>query len=411
MNLFIIIIIIFASQAFPSEKTDLAWEKLLQLSELPGVDQAYCYTDSQGVAVGENLDRPVRLASVSKLITSLWALEKLGPNYTYNTKLFIKGNNLHIAGSFDPFLGNEKMFFLISQLNELGYTKFEIITFDKKIQINPDAEAHSDEYPIITRASNARNLKMYFNTKNWPIEMQANYIQTASKAPADKFRKAVQFEIRDAQYVDANPYENDPEAKILTLTSPKLYKYLKQINVQSNNYAAHTIFLQLGGEAKFENYLEQRYGKSSESIHFYTGSGLPVLLNGIRKDNYATCEIIIELITILKNLTERKGMKLEDIVAVPGSDGGTFSKRNFPADFKNSFVAKTGTLVNTSTLAGAMSTKNGISFFGIFNQTTNITAAVNVQNEMITSLMQEMGGPLAFSYMLNPFHTFEENLF
>ena len=411
MNLIILLLGIYTSKAFPSEKTDAAWEKLLEMSELPAVDQAYCYTDSQGVAVGKNLDKPVRLASVSKLITSLWALEKLGPNFTYDTKLFIKGNNLHIEGSVDPFLGNEKMFFLISQLNELGYTKFETITFDKKIQINPDAESHSDEYPIITRASNNRNLKMYFNTKLWTAEMQANYIQTASRAPTDKFRKKVQFEIGDAKYVDTNPYENDPDVKVLTLTSPKLYKYLKQINVQSNNYAAHTIFLQLGGESKFENYLEQRYGKTSESIHFYTGSGLPFFLNGIRKDNYATCEIIIELITILKNLTERQGMKLEDIIAVPGSDGGTFSKRSFPAEFKNSFVAKTGTLVKTSTLAGAMSTINGISFFGLFNQTTNITAAVNVQNAMITSLMMEMGGPIAFSYILNPFHTFQENLF
>ena len=115
--------------------------------------------------------------------------------------------------------------------------------------------------------------------------------------------------------------------------------------------------------------------------------------------------------TILKNLMERQGIQLEDIMAVPGSDGGTFSKRIFPAEFKNAFVAKTGTLVNTSTLAGALSTKSGISFFGIFNQTININAAVNVQNAMITSLMLEMGGPVSFDYILNPFHTFEENLF
>ena len=117
MYLILIILEIFSAQAFATEKTDATWEKLLELSGLPETDQAYCYTDSKGSAAGENLDKPVRLASVSKLITSLWAMEKLGPNYTYNTKLFIKGNNLHIQGSFDPFLGNEKMFFLIDFFN------------------------------------------------------------------------------------------------------------------------------------------------------------------------------------------------------------------------------------------------------------------------------------------------------
>ncbi|RPJ74571.1 MAG: hypothetical protein EHM20_10390, partial [Alphaproteobacteria bacterium] len=125
--------------AFSSEKTDADWSKLLDKSKLPSSEQSYCYTDEQGKLQGENLDKQVRLASVSKLMTSLWAMEVLGPEYRYDTKLFIKGNHLHIVGSMDPFMGNEKMFFLVSQLNDLGFTKFDKVTFDKIIQINPNA--------------------------------------------------------------------------------------------------------------------------------------------------------------------------------------------------------------------------------------------------------------------------------
>jgi D-alanyl-D-alanine carboxypeptidase/D-alanyl-D-alanine-endopeptidase (penicillin-binding protein 4) len=402
----LVFLAMMSAQAFSSDKTNADWEQLLAEHKLPTTDQSYCYTDEHGHLFGVNLDIRVRLASVSKLLTSLWAVEKLGLDYKYQTKLFIKGTNLHIQGSLDPFLGNEKMFFLLSQLNDLGYSKFDTITFDKIIQINPSAEIHSDQYPLITRASNARNLKMYFNTDSWSADLKSEYARVASVAPKGKFRPIVQFHIGDAQYVDANPYENDQEAKILTLSSPALYKYLKEINVQSNNYAAHTIFLQLGGEARFEKFISDRYSKTSDSIHFYTGSGLPSVQNGIRRDNYSTCATTIELIAALKESTERQGKKLEDLVAVPGSDAGTFSNRIFPADYKNAFVAKTGTLVHTSTLAGAMSTQKGFSFYGIFNQSTDIEGSKLVQNGMVKSVMTEMNGPLAFNYVVDPFHPY-----
>ena len=81
---------------------------------------------------------------------------------------------------------------------------------------------------------------------------------------------------------------------------------------------------------------------------------------------------------------------------MPGNDLGTFKNRLNSADLKNTFVAKTGTLMHTSTLAGAMNTQKGYSFFGVFNQTTNAIGAKQVQNEMVRILMDEMGGPKVF---------------
>lgn len=396
---------------FASDKTDSDWSILLDKNKLPKNEQSYCYTDEQGKLQGENLDKQVRLASVSKLITSLWAMEVLGPEYKFDTKLFIKGNHLHIVGSMDPFMGNEKMFFLVSQLNDLGFSKFEKVTFDKIIQINPNAQGYSDQYPLITRATNAANLIMYFNTKSWSKVFKDEYNRIAALAPKGKFRKEVNFEIGEAVFAETNPLENDSKARMLTLAAPPLYKYLKEINVKSNNYATETIFMKLGGVDKFEKFLEERYSLTNENIRFWTGSGLPYKSAGVRYDNYATCAVMTDLIIALKESAERQGREIEDIVAVPGSDAGTFRNRIFPADYKNSFVAKTGTLMHTSTLAGVMSTKTGFSFYGIFNQSSDIAGSKAVQNAMVESIMIEMGGPKAFNYKVEGFHTFgKENV-
>ena len=404
-------LLIISFPLFSSDKTDIFWEKQLKAHNISGNDQAYCYTDEQNQIYGKNINMRIKLASVSKLMTSLWAMEILGSHYKYETKLYIKGNHLHIKGSLDPFMGNEKIFFLLSQLNDLGFNKFDLITFDKTIQINPNAEIPTNQYPIISRASNARNLKMYFNTKDWPLELSAEYNRIAALDTSGRMRKFVNFEIGDAQYVESNPYENDNQVTLLTLSSPELLKYLKEINVQSNNYAAHTIFLKLGGEAKFEKFLNDRYSQTSNTIHFYNGSGLPQINNGVRYDNYSTCHATTELISALKYSVEDQGINLSDLIAVPGSDAGTFSNRPFPSELKNSVMAKTGTLTNISNLAGIISSSKGLSFYGMFNNSKDIEGSKLVQNEMLKSLMSELGGPLIFDYQKKEFHTFEESLF
>jgi hypothetical protein len=53
-----------------------------------------------------------------------------------------------------------------------------------------------------------------------------------------------------------------------------------------------------------------------------------------------------------------------------------------------------------------MSTQKGFSFYGIFNQSTDIEGSKLVQNGMVKSVMTEMNGPLAFNYVVDPFHPY-----
>lgn len=398
--------LLIAGSAFANQKTDKSWSQQLAAQGIASADQAYCYTNADGVIEGKNVEMRVRLASVSKLLVTLWAVDKLGVNHKYDMKLFIKNNNLHIQGSFDPFLANEKMFYLLSQLNEQGYKKFDTITFDKNVIVFPDAHYLIDEYPSVSPAAVTRHLKNYFNTKSWSEDTKTEYATFRNLAKKGRFVDEINFEATEVKFSEVNPLENDADAKVLTLSSPALYKYLKEMNIKSNNYVSETIFRHLGASSKFEQYLKESFNLDTDQIRFFTGSGLPARIDGVRKDNYASCTITMNLITELKRKVEEQEREMEDIVAVPGSDGGTFRNRIFPADYKNSFVAKTGTLMHTSTLAGMMNTQNGISFFGIFNQSTDIAGSKTVQNNMVKSIMTEMGGPKAFNYTVEGFHAY-----
>lgn len=404
----ILILSTFSLAAFSSEKTDADWKTHLQTVRLPYEDQSYCYTDERGRPEGTNLDLRIRLASVSKLVTALWSLDVLGGHFKYKTRLYIKEKTLHLEGSSDPFMGHEKMFFLISQLNDLGYTEFERITFDKNFIVFPNAQGHIEDHPDVSPEAVAKNLSLYFNTTSWTPAMKADYARVQLKAGPGRMKKEVTFQVKSIAPVGGNPFDEDLEAKRLTLSSPPLYRYLKEMNVESNNYVAQMLFLQLGGEKYFNSYMVENFRFGTKILRFWSGSGLPTKLEGIRYDNYATCGSVMTLVHALKETAEKQELELADLVAVPGSDQGTFRNRIFPSDYKNAFVAKTGTLMHTSTLAGAMSTKRGLSFYGIFNQSTDIESSKKVQNQMVASLMTELGGPKVFGYKVLPFDTYGE---
>jgi len=396
---------------FASETTDKKFESELKINKITNSDeQSYCFINPETNKVeGLNVDLKIRLASVSKLVTSLWAVDVLGGDHRFNTKLYIHGKDLHIAGSWDPFFGDEKAFYLLSQLNELGFTEFDNITFDKNLIVYPGAQTHSDEYPLLNKDIIKKYLSQYFNTQNWSGIYKEEYKRIASLSKKGKFLPMVSFSAKNISFVENNPLIEQTETRELTLTSPPLHKYIKEINIKSNNYASHTLFRFLGGEKELTKYLSEKHNVVDGETHFYTGSGLPSVLNGVRRDNYSNCQTMLDLISELKNSAISNQLELEDLVAVPGSDAGTFRNRIISSEIKNAVVAKTGTLMHTSTLAGAMNTQKGYSFFGVFNQTSNILAAKNVQNNMVISIMKDLGGPKAFDYSYSGFHTYNPN--
>jgi|GEM_PF-4840854 len=70
-----------------------------------------------------NEDRKMIPASDAKLITAMAALEKLGPGYTFETRVFQSGDDLVLAGNGDPYLVSERLWLLARNVARLGIKK------------------------------------------------------------------------------------------------------------------------------------------------------------------------------------------------------------------------------------------------------------------------------------------------
>ncbi len=86
------------------------------------------------VVFSKNLHTPFIPASTIKLITSLAALEILGPDYHFSTRFFLDNKaNLYIVGSGDPFLVSEKIDTIVQLLGEEGITGIHDIVLDHSL--------------------------------------------------------------------------------------------------------------------------------------------------------------------------------------------------------------------------------------------------------------------------------------
>ena len=398
------------------------WTKTQKDFNILGNTHSFCYQDENGKIQGVNPHMKVRLASVSKLYTTLWAIDKLGSDFEYESKFHYDGKNLHIEGSLDPVYSDRKLFFIISQLNNLGIKEIETLSFDKNLNVFTRAEWYSGVIIKMTPERTKQNLKDFLNTSTWNRLKQAykNFVAATPDTIIDELQirkdlDDIELKVKEVKFVEKNPMENRPETyQVYSHLSPIMAKYLKVMNVRSNNYYADQIFDKLGGmqefnkyynelvEETYPNYETMRKGflKGEATVQFQTGSGLDSKKDGSRFDNYSTCAITLEMVKKLKIKIEEQEKEVKKIVAVPGTDLGTFRKRLRGERTKNSMLLKTGTLRNTSALAGILKSKNLENiYFGVFHQLTGWKGnAKMVQNKMAIKLIDHYGGPNNFEY-------------
>ena len=67
-----------------------------------------------------NADAKIIPASNTKLITAIAAMEKLGPGYSFETKVFRRGNDLVLQGNGDPYLVSERLYLLARDVARSG---------------------------------------------------------------------------------------------------------------------------------------------------------------------------------------------------------------------------------------------------------------------------------------------------
>lgn len=373
LALLIISNFLFASQIQIND----SWVSLNKDANFDIDKQSFCIQKDKTI-FSSNINKSVRPASVSKLYTSLWALEKLGKDFRFKTTFYVKDNTLYINGSKDPFFVSENLLTSIGEVQK----DFNIsrVIFDRNFHFNWSKEISSIKL----------SLKNILNSNNWSsifieeVKSLDDYITKNSYS----FVVPYKLNITNIEYqskVNLETYDQ----KFTHLSSP-LLMHLKQVNVYSNNFYSDSLFDQLGSSKEFHNYLYSKFNINREDTYFFTGSGLG--------ENRTTCSTTLKVLSELKKIANKENFNLFELMSIAGVDSGTLASR-FKGILLKKVIAKTGTLRHTSTLAGFLNKDSNISF-AIFNHTYNRVKARKLQEKFILSY-NELSPLEAFNYKVH----------
>lgn len=375
-----------------------------------------CYMLDKGVRSsiqGDHATDLYEIASVSKLVTSFWALRELGPQFRFTTRIYLTPVardlfDVHIQGSQDPFWGRQLMHFLFSELNKRGVREIRNLTFDENLGFRWAVLTDNEEPENLSTQEIADSIARH-------IRALANeYPRTRQEAAALGLTlpKALALDAQSVEFLSSNDFHPTADSASFVLKSAPLFRYLKEMNIVSNNHVADRLFDILGGVGRFRAFVQSVLGMSDRDIVFVNGSGNSIIgSNGNKQYNQATCEAIVRIQYQMQTLLQSQhSMSLKDIMAVSGSDGGTLSPR-FDS-IPKSMVAKTGTVDPAVTLAGVLSTQQGDVYFGIFMDTTSPSDWDNARDQVRTRVMgliQKHGGRKSFAYTPQDFLPFDSS--
>lgn len=302
----------------------------------------------------------MRPASCMKLVTSITALDQLGPQYDFKTSVYytgtIKGHtlegNIYCVGGFDPTLTLGDVTDMALSVQQLGIDSIAgklVADRTMKEQIDyGEGWCWDDENPLLTALSIGR--------KN-------NFLTTFAEEVA---RQGINLE--NVNLVEGILPAN---ARHLTTIRHNISLVLDRMMKKSDNFYAESVFYQTAASVRkplakasdatgVTHKLLKRLGLDAKSYRMADGSGLSLY-------NYVSAEL---LCTLLKHAwrTPRIHEALWLSLPIAGVDG-TLKDRMKKTAAMGNVRAKTGTLTGISSLAGYCTTADGRPLcFAIINQ-------------------------------------------
>jgi serine-type D-Ala-D-Ala carboxypeptidase/endopeptidase (penicillin-binding protein 4) len=330
---------------------ELAVKNLLSSLQRAGYNPA-----SQGVWIqstngtmlaSHNGTKPIAAASLTKIATTLAALETWGTNYQFVTKVSttgkIVGNTLEgdliIQGSTDPLFVWEEAIALGNAINRLGINRVQgnlIVTrgFYMNFGTNP-----RETITLLRRAINA---------STWTPEIIRAYKATNSELPQPRVIISGKSLYGD---ISGNT------TPLIEHSSLPLWQILKRMNTFSNNDMAEMLGTSLGGGRAIAQKVGNITGLPDE-IRLINSSGLG-------QQNQISPRATVAMLIATQNLAQAQGLSLADLFPSSECHCGTIKNRNLPIGT----IAKTGTLSDVSSLGGVLQTRDrGTVWFTILNR-------------------------------------------
>jgi serine-type D-Ala-D-Ala carboxypeptidase/endopeptidase (penicillin-binding protein 4) len=316
---------------------------------------------------------PLSAASLTKAATSLAALQTLGANYRYQTKVGVTGavqngvlkGNLIIQGGQDPFFVWEDAIALGNVLTQQG-----IQQIDGNLVIQGPFYMNFETKAAVVGAT----LRQGINAAQWPLESQQQY-QTLPPTTL-KPQVVIKGAILSVTSVPASTQW------ILQHQSPPLASLLKKMNRYSNNPMADMIANSVGGPDTVAKGAISATGVGPTEIHLISGSGLGV-------ENRMSPRAVCGIFRAIERLVQAQGMTIADIFTVMGQDESVLDQRPLPKQA----VLKSGTLDTVSALAGALPTQQGVVWFVLMNNDGDVEAFRKLQETFLGSVDQTLGLP------------------
>ncbi len=362
----------------------------------------WCVETLDGKAVeAQHPDEPINPASVVKVATTLWAIERLGPETRFETRFFARGKvnaprhaldgDLVVQGGGDPDFHVENAFLVARALNELGVERVtgSVIVSQRFWMGWENGSEGREPDPIKRGLLMASRLRQALDPKRWDRATRMNWREVAYRRGLD-LRHPPQVVV--AGGVGADGDTSTGEMLVIHRSQP-LAEILRRFNCFSNN-DIERIAADIGPVDELAAEVATRCNVAPDAVQLETASGLGT--------NRLTPRIVVRLLRELRRTAEGLKVPIESLLPVAGCDPGTVS-RFFPslANGPNTtaLIGKTGTLTTTdggvAVLAGFANTTSGELAFCIAvpHAAGKLKLARHEQEEWLLGLLARNGGP------------------
>lgn len=378
-----------------------------------------CYVLDQpgGKIQGDRSEELFEIASVSKVVTAYWAFHKLGPYFRYNTQVHVTPvasqlYDVHIQGAKDPFWGRQLTHLLFSELYKKGVTRIRNLTFDENLLFRwlvvSDFVDTSDPSPEEVAEAFRKHI----------ANLNSEYSTTRREAAAANIvmPRSISLRVKNVDSLMSSQFVRSPNTTTYVLRSAPLYRYVKEMNVVSNNHVADHIFNYLGGVNPFRDFMRQDLNMDSGDIDFVNGSGNSIIGsdpsgNPVKEYNKASCDSMIRILIKMDRDLKADRLEMKDVLAVSRTDQGSTLSPRFDS-IPNTLAGKTGSVDPAITLAGVISTPQGDVYFGIFMGTDGPGDWGDARDQVrdkVFDLMKLHGGRKQFAYTSLNFLPFDEH--
>jgi len=317
--------------------------------------------DKYDVLYQHNPQKKMIPASISKVVTSVAAMEYLGTGYKFSTIIYtddinitdgIINGNLYIKGYGDPDLNSSDVRLLAK--NILGKNITEITG-----NIIYDESFLDDNYYSLADYYSSDTKKQY-----WPYVNGLSLDKNGGNYdPGSNVASLLQSELQAGNVKTGGIIVagvTPTSAKQITEVSHSLFDVMSYMNKTSDNHSAITMYkvigakykgapgtLQKGSEAV--NDLLTGMGNTRSSFEILEGSGLT-------RYNAVTSDLYIRMLKYMYD-DEKDFDFFYRTLPIAGKDG-TLSRRMIGTEAEGNVHAKTGTINSVSTLAGYAVTRD-----------------------------------------------------